>query len=86
MKDIIATNELVVRSYAQTVTGIQSTEQKRSENLVHPPPASTNAEGSAIQLLDEYTDRERRKNLIFHNIPESDCEAFSDWNKADIDK
>ena len=57
MKDIIATNELVVRSYAQTVKGIQ----KRSENLVHPLPASTNAERSTIQWLDEYTDRERRK-------------------------
>ena len=87
MKDIIATNELVVRSYAQTVTGIQSTEQKRSENLVHPLPASTNEERSTIQLLDEYTDRGRRKNnLIIHNIPVSDDETFSDRNKGDTDK
>ena len=87
MKDIIATNEFVVRSYAQTVKGIQYTEQKRSENLVHPLPASTNAERSTIQLFDKYTDRERRKNnLIIHNMPESDCETFFDRNKADTDK
>ena len=67
--------------------GIQSTEQKRSENLVHPLPASTNAEKSTIQLLDEYTDREKRKNnIIIHNKPESDCDTFSDRNKADTDK
>ena len=75
MKDIIETNELVVWSYAKTVKGIQNTEQKLSENLVHPLPASTTAERSTIQFLGEYTDRERerKQNLIIHNIPESDC-------------
>ena len=83
---------LVVRLYAQTVKGMQSPEQKRSENLVPPLPASTNAERSTIQLLNEYTERERERerrktNLIIHNI--HDCETFSDTcdrNKADIDK
>ena len=43
MKDIVATNELVVRSYVQTVKGIQSP-KKLSENLVHPLPTTINAE------------------------------------------
>jgi len=40
---------------------------------------------SAIEVVDEYVDRERRKvNLIVHNLPESDATKLSDRVAHDI--
>ncbi len=72
MKEVIASNEQVAKSYAQTLkTGSPSAVHASSVHDKQPMIAGSPA--STTKVLDEYTDRERRKgNLVLHNIPEND--------------
>lgn len=83
MTDVIEKNDKVMLSYAQVVKG----QRNSQDRAVNPPIAvgvSRDLESSTVRLLDEYADRERRKdNLIVHNVPESNKPSLNERNRAD---
>ena len=79
MKSMINTNEKVVKSYAQAVN--MSSSSAKPPQVPQPTPSQ---DRTTLHLLDEFSDRERRKgNLVIHNIPESQDDSLAGRSTAD---
>ena len=78
MDGLLVKNEEVVKSYAQIAkTNLPNKQPPSGLNVSDQKNPSL--EKQTVKILDEYTDRERRKaNIVIHNLPESTEEQRTD--------